>query len=396
MSSTPFTLIEGAYALPRLRPFEHLPESFGRDWATLAPSHSWRTELESLYAALLRTACIRNEDIFARCKWQPLDVQHAAAPAARDAQPAVIANVNTIRGDVPRPNTQLPMRIQLKVRPSRKARRRASRHWSVMAGAACIAGGGALLVWMALGQHLTPRQIASELLRPVNVTMARRDAQLEKDRPRDGVAARQAPVVGNTNVQIPPRQTVAAGKADGPVSPAAPVQPASGSTPAPVAAAAQETATQSEPTRSGNPLATVHAHPRGVLRPKAHPHPRDVLHPKAHRKPEYGGASYLTSPAHGKPRVAHTRAAPIVSLRLHAHPAARADALPTQARAQAQPRFTNNEYTAVMTSAATYVRDIASLPRPAASTDPSAGSGTAWMNHISQRRVTEIPEQFAK
>jgi hypothetical protein len=55
-----------------------------------------------------------------------------------------------------------------------------------------------------------------------------------------------------------------------------------------------------------------------------------------------------------------------------------------------------DEYDAVTMSAATHLRDIAPPSRPASSNNPSRTSGTEWMNRMSQRRVTEIPDQFTK
>src|ERR1700744_3117835 len=49
MSTIPLTLIEGAIAMPRLRPLRYVPTSFGRDWALLPPARNWRAELKALY-----------------------------------------------------------------------------------------------------------------------------------------------------------------------------------------------------------------------------------------------------------------------------------------------------------------------------------------------------------
>jgi hypothetical protein len=61
--------------------------------------------------------------------------------------------------------------------------------------------------------------------------------------------------------------------------------------------------------------------------------------------------------------------------------------------APAQPGF--DEYADVTMSAATPVRDVASSRSATSYRVPAAGS-TEWMSHMSQRRVTEIPDQFAK
>jgi hypothetical protein len=41
------------------------------------------------------------------------------------------------------------------------------------------------------------------------------------------------------------------------------------------------------------------------------------------------------------------------------------------------------------------VQEIPPLPRPIASNNASANN-TEWVNHMTHRRVTEIPEQFAQ
>jgi hypothetical protein len=55
-----------------------------------------------------------------------------------------------------------------------------------------------------------------------------------------------------------------------------------------------------------------------------------------------------------------------------------------------------DEYADVTMSAATHLREIAPPPRPVASNHSPGGNGTEWMNHLSQRRVTEVPDQFGK
>jgi hypothetical protein len=47
-------------------------------------------------------------------------------------------------------------------------------------------------------------------------------------------------------------------------------------------------------------------------------------------------------------------------------------------------------------SAGTHLRNTAPPARPASSINPSAIGGTEWINHMSQRRVTEVPDQFTK
>jgi hypothetical protein len=61
MSTIPLTLVEGAIAMPRLRPLRLVPTSFGRDWALRPPARNWRAEIKALYAAVLHTFCLTDQ-----------------------------------------------------------------------------------------------------------------------------------------------------------------------------------------------------------------------------------------------------------------------------------------------------------------------------------------------
>jgi hypothetical protein len=79
-------------ALPRLRPFDSLPASFGREWTPVPPRFSLRSELQAFYAAFSRTFCLSAAAIRSMCQWeQPrtelgvpnhADVDVPAVPAA--------------------------------------------------------------------------------------------------------------------------------------------------------------------------------------------------------------------------------------------------------------------------------------------------------------------------
>jgi hypothetical protein len=60
----------------------------------------------------------------------------------------------------------------------------------------------------------------------------------------------------------------------------------------------------------------------------------------------------------------------------------------------------NDEYASVTMSAGTHLRGMAAGSRAgteaAASTTPIDTNSTEWMNRMSQRRVTDIPDQFSK
>ncbi|WP_181156852.1 hypothetical protein [Paraburkholderia sp. BL21I4N1] len=60
----------------------------------------------------------------------------------------------------------------------------------------------------------------------------------------------------------------------------------------------------------------------------------------------------------------------------------------------AQP--SDEPYASVKMSAATPVRSVAPPPRSASATESSGTGETDWMSHLSQRRVTDIPDQFSR
>ncbi|NIF80334.1 hypothetical protein F3J20_23540 [Paraburkholderia sp. Cy-641] len=380
MPSTPFTLIEGAYALPRLRPLAHLPAPFGRDWSAHPPGEAWRAELELRCVALLRTACLRDRDMFACCEWQPFDRPDVAAPATRATRAAEVARPTIISSasgaDALRTFAQEPMRIPLRVRPSRHAKRRASRHWAAIAGGTCMVGGAAMLAWIAMGQHFAPTRMAGALLKPFDMLMASHDVhevhevRPEQDYTRNEVAHRQTRDVGEVDAPAPVTVTPATRHAEVVATPSVP----------PVAASVHKALRRDAPI---HPAHSIHSS-NVVTR-----HSGNMPRARKDHRPEQGGPVQMAS-SHGTPRIALMRAAPVASPRLHTRPVVRTDSLPAQAR------FSRDEYAAVTMAAATPVYEIAPPPRPAASNDASASNGTEWMTHISQRRVTEIPEQFAK
>ncbi len=102
MSTTiPFTLIEGAMALPSLRPLGQISRSFGREWSLLPPNVSFRVELKALYAAVLRTFCLSSDAIRSMCKWEPRRKPPEAAPATNTLPPDAIAHSVQFLTDAP-------------------------------------------------------------------------------------------------------------------------------------------------------------------------------------------------------------------------------------------------------------------------------------------------------
>ncbi|EDZ97480.1 conserved hypothetical protein [Burkholderia sp. H160] len=327
MTSTPLTLIEGAFALPRLRPLDRLPEPFGREWALLPVGQRCRAALDSLYAALLRTVCMNDQRLLSYGQWVSIDgvligVQRqaaqpveTAAQSAGEPENAAAAARPVVQRRVP----QGPMRIALKTRTPRIAQRRTVWNRRRVAANAGAIGCVAVLAWWMVDQPLAPRRMASDVLESVQASMARRDVAVEKRRSQHQVARPEAPVMAE-------------------VFTPAPVLPP---LPADVAALPQQTATR-----------------RG-------PAPSEEIRSSRSRR----------------------------ALRAQTHPQ-RADRRAANDSSH-QARFGANEYADLTTSAMMPLRDAAPLPRLVVSNNPPATS-TEWLNHISQRRVTEIPEQFAR
>ncbi|MCC8403851.1 hypothetical protein LJ655_18470 [Paraburkholderia sp. MMS20-SJTN17] len=333
MISTPLTLIEGAFALPRLRPLASLPEPFGRDWALLPFGERWRTGLGSLYAALLRTVCVNDRHLLSYGQWVSIDGvligvrQKAAQPVETAAQPAgePANTAASVHAAMQRRVPQGPMRIALKPRTPRIARRRTVWNRRAVAASACAIGCVAVLAWWMADQPLAPRRMAFDTLKSVQALAARRDVPVEERRSQDQSARLEAPVMAEA------------------VAPASvlPPSPAHVAAAAPASALPQPTATRRNPAWSEG---THSDPPRPVLRAQTHPQ-------RANR--------------YAKKRSEH---------------AVRAGA---------------DEYAELTTSAMMPWRDAAPLPRRVVSNNLTA-NGSEWMNHMSQRRVTEIPEQFAR
>ncbi|WP_233802768.1 hypothetical protein [Paraburkholderia sp. HP33-1] len=336
MISTPLTLIEGAFALPR--PLDHLPEPFGRDWALLPLGERWRAGLDSLYAALLRTVCMTDQHLLSYAQWVSIDhvligVRHKAAQLVETAAQPAGEPANTAaraRPAAQRRVPQGPMRIALKTRTPRIAQRRTVWNRRTVAASAGAIGCVAVLAWWMIDQPLAPRRMASEMLKSGQALMAHRDVPVEKRRSQHQIARPEAPVIAEafTPASVPPPAVL-------------PPLPADMAAAAPVAALPQHTATRRKPA----PSEEIHSYPpRRVLRAQTHP-------PGANR---YAANESLD-----------------------------------------EVRFGADEYAEPTTSVMMPSRDATPLPRLVVSNNLPANS-SEWMNHMSQRRVTEIPEQFAR
>jgi hypothetical protein len=346
MSTIPFTLIEGAIAMPRLRPLRHVPTSFGRDWTLRPPAPGWRAELKALYAAVLHTFCLTDRAILSFCKWIPLDARRAAADLASSAPTVRRATADAAPREDARMVADGAVRSTTIDALAARAPNSASIHWVALAGGACAIGGVAMLAWVAFG-HPEHRESTGNV-KTADVAVISRESQLAKRPENDPVAAVKTDI-GDAGARAR-GATLARVDAKPVVAPASVVTPAS----APNNVSRDKASSQRTTTRS-----VVANQPRGVAATRHHTSRTAAVPPTASRK----------SPA----------------------PSVAGDYSPF-----APAELGVDEYAAIRMSAATHLRDIVAGPHAPTSGNPSEAGGTQWMDRMSHRRVTEVPEQFSK
>lgn len=366
MSTIPFTPIQGYLAMPRLRPLGHVPASFGRDWALLPPGYSLRAELKALYAAMLRTFCMSDQAIRSLCRWSPSDERRATkAPAPVFEKPFdAAAHIAAAAAAVPPilPHTHAT------------ALRESGHHWSALAGGACVLGGTAMLGWIGF-DHLMHRDTATHMGFPGKVSHER-DSRSVKLQPPAAVTARAVDkAAASTSAAVAASTPAFSSAAPGPRSAAA-------SMPAPASNLA-----------STLRFPSAHVFADKTVSPRRQPVREESrkqveqIHPRTARLAVANQSPHATAIAGEVTRSATPKVAVNASPKLSA-----AGAYSPVAPA----RLGVDEYAGVSMSAATHVRDIAPAPRTGSSNNWSSTNGTEWMNHLSQRRVTDVPDQFAK
>ena len=136
MSTFPFVQVQGALALPHIRPLARLPVSFGREWALTPPHSSLRAELRALYAAIMRTVCLSAEAFRAAARW---DNDHNR-PAPQPPRPAAAPVGPQTEGGP----TAAPA-VYGRSTPATSPRRKPPFEQHKLAGGAVTIGGAALL-----------------------------------------------------------------------------------------------------------------------------------------------------------------------------------------------------------------------------------------------------------
>lgn len=420
-TSAPFILIEGSMALPRLRPLGLLPAPFGREWALMAPGHSLRQELRALYAALLRTVCLTPADIRAFCAWEPftealgvslgVSVREPLKKPLNDSLGAPLCEPPSMVGEMREPFTETPHVASCgESALHHHALRSSSIHWSMFAGGACALGGAAMLAWIGYGH--TEHRRDSGTAKPGAVVSFTRATELAANAsPRffgSRPSSRELAASATSAAPARPSHSVASGSSgslvgspkpsSSPFNSASPLASASLSTvpaisgskllpgqigkigsydsaPTFVATPTRITIADIAPTRS-----------RKLLSSEVDQFDRHKLH-----EVERGFTSRHASHTRGVTRIT---APPTTTQRTSPGPSAAGPYSPF-----APARLGAEEYASATVHARAQPYEIATPARPTPPITTPATPATAeteWMNHMSQRRVTEVPEQFSR
>ncbi|CAG9217010.1 conserved hypothetical protein [Paraburkholderia tropica] len=431
MSTYPLVQVEGALALPHMRPLDRVPPPFGREWALIPPHFSLRTELHALYAALLRTVCLSAEAFRKVCRWESgrrtrsetprpaaapvgakLDVAQAQRAAAaslqRKAAGAASASSASVAAD------------------SAPVERTPPRNHKLTASAVGI-GGAALLAWIVashvqVGESKRTPEAASKA--PVNqdasASQRLAEARASHDLSYSGSVVASAPHIArgtpatDAAATSTPRKPVETGVAIGATVVAQ--QPGAAATTAATSAAARSALPANvKPAESATPAASLRTPKAAPLRVERHDYAaasnpntpmRATLAPKA--EPASRAASKAkarhASAASSETRETRTQTARGNTSRHAAHEFAPQHSAPLAVTRRAHGAYSTAEmysprqhsveaaddYASVTTYAVTHA-----APQSASRASTSA-DGTEWVSHVSQRRVTEVPDRFSK
>ncbi|MBB3255564.1 putative MAPEG superfamily protein [Paraburkholderia bannensis] len=428
MSTYPLVQVEGALAMPHMRPLNRVPPPFGREWALMPSQFSLRTELHALYAAFLRTICLSAEAFRQAYRWdrQPRNVAEpprpAAAPvgAAMGATQAQQAAAEAIGGLAAAGGKPAPAQTPQRTQSAQAARTPPPSH-KLTASAVAI-GGAALLAWIVASHtqfrddkgdstlHATTSPAAksdtpslAQSSPPASAQSSTRlvDERARHDRSVSGVidaaqatgandASHERGVAIGSTVVAQRAATAAssvrdAGSVVAPVTPIAPITPVT-----PVAATRSEPAAALATAAAG---AATAKHPDFKMRTASKPvqaalAPRHVSEKRAvtAKRHQAAKAARSTGTRHAVHEFTSQRGAPLVTTQ-------RTNGMYSEAAQYSPHQFAVNssdEYPAITTYANTRT-----APRSVSRASVAADS-TDWVNHVAQRRVTEVPDRFAK
>jgi hypothetical protein len=386
MSTIPFVQVEGAIALPRVLPLDHIPPPFGREWMLLPPHFSLRAEMKALYAAIMRTVCLSAEAFRATCRWdlrgdpnRRTMPEPAAAPVGALAESAHSRAKAVLTASAPFSVVPAAPAVPLHTETSQRLRTADTRRTpapdrSRLAGGACAIGGAALLTWILASHapHSPNSEKHSAVPSPAHAdhesgsTEAQRLADARTT--HDIALADSQPIPQTTQVSEPP----------------APLQaPPQIIVPAPRVDVVP-TASQPDYFQSHREAAQ-----RATLVP-----PRPAANREKHLTRQGAGNAKSTTAnkARGELRVANDRHA-VHTFAPHHEPHVvtthRTAGMYSKA-GHYSPRRPVARHSDEYASISTYM-----APRPTIHASVPVDS-TEWVNHVSQRRVTEVPDSFAK
>lgn len=368
MSTIPFVQVEGTLALPHIRPLARLPASFGKEWALTAPHFSLRTELRALYAAIMRTVCLSVEAFRAAARWDHLriPVPMPPAPVAAPVSPEPARATAARAGHAQRTSAATGQAT-----PPFERRK--------LTGGAVAIGSAALLAWIVASHTPSGTQTASSKADSHANASAGHDAA---QRLADARAEHDHAVAGGTAPQAAATQPVTAPAPKTASSTA--IAPAS-TIALPITASERKAPTVSAAVRarrdfSVQPQARTAAPARLVQREKLG---NDRALKRAAGQRITGRGTSLRQGAHEF--APYREASPVTTQRSRGSYSQAQVYSPRQSSANPV-----DEYASVLTYANTYAT-------PRASNRPTvAADSTDWVNHVSQRRVTEVPDRFAK
>ncbi len=447
MSTFPLVQVEGALAMPHMRPLNRVPPPFGREWSLMPSQFSLRTELHALYAAFLRTICLSAEAFRQAYRWdrqpraaaeppRPAAAPVGAAMSAAQAQQAAAEalGARSAGGAKAAQATQAAQRAQ-----SAPAARTPPPSHKLTASAVAI-GSAAVLAWIVASHTQVRDDKGQSSLRASVSPAAKADTQSSSrladeralhDRSisgviegpktaaapdashENGVAISSAVVAQRaTPVASPATATAATASTATPiVAPGTAPQAAAVQRPESIAATPAATATLAAPvvTQSKDTASTLAAAPATAKRPDFAMRAHTVKPVQSTLKSRAAGEKRTarshqaitqatstakatraadqtargTSSRHAVHEFAPHRSAPLVTTqRTHGMYSEAAEYSPHQFAADS-----SDEYASLTTYANTRT-----APRRA----PVAADSTDWVNHVAQRRVTEVPDHFEK
>ncbi|MFC0399301.1 hypothetical protein [Paraburkholderia rhizosphaerae] len=390
-TNIPFIPVEGAVALPSLRALGPISETFGREWALLPPNVSLRVELKALYAAMLRTFCLSSKAFRSMCKWQP---QHAQPTASARVTAAIDAASQAGRVAAASDQAAIGMHnAQSTMRASHGAS-------NLRVGSAVAIGGAAMLAWIVLDP--AHRGHAGDPLTAPDMRASQRDARIEKPRVpviTSGNPAHHSISADNRANHRSVNPSINGGKSD----------------------------TGHADVVDATTVTSLHAFASGQSTKASAPHPLTAAHMQAagstarhtaqsgaaRNDASHGAAASVTAASvkvaphdsapfrtrHSKNPTWSARDAAL-SARSVASRSATASPKPSVAgeySSAAPPVMTDNDYESVTMFARTHgANPGAHAAAPPRAQGDMTANDTSWMNRMSQRRVTEVPDLFSR